>query len=183
MTKIEIDAERIKLRLIEETDLESIHAILSLPETDSYNALRVPQSIDDTRAIITTLIAEHDSATIEKHTFAIRDRTSGEFIGLCALNLGSAKYKSAEVWYKLHTDYWNRGYATEALTAMIAFGFRGLGLHRITAGCAVENIASYRVMEKAGMIREGIGRQVLPLKSGWSDCFEYSILESDDRST
>lgn len=54
-----------------------------------------------------------------------------------------------------------------------------LKLHRIEAGCAVGNIASIKVLEKAGMIREGRLRQVLPLKSGWSDNFQYSILETD----
>jgi ribosomal-protein-alanine N-acetyltransferase len=49
------------------------------------------------------------------------------------------------------------------------------------AGCAVDNKGSFTVLEKAGMVREGRLRQVLPLKSGWSDNFEYSILESDDR--
>jgi len=61
------------------------------------------------------------------------------------------------------------------------FGFETLKLHRIQAGCAVNKIGSIKVLEKAGMIREGRGRQVLPLKSGWSDNFEYSILETDER--
>jgi hypothetical protein len=56
-------------------------------------------------------------------------------------------------------------------------------LHRIKAGCAVENIASIKVLEKVGMIREGRGRQLLPLKSSWSDNFQYAILETDSRSS
>ncbi len=62
---------------------------------------------------------------------------------------------------------------------MIQFGFKTLKLHRIEAGCAVENHASIKVLEKAGMIREGRGRQILPLKSGWADNFEYAILENE----
>ena len=69
----------------------------------------------------------------------------------------------------------------ESLKAIISFGFETLKLHRIEAGCAVDNIGSFKVLEKAGMIREGRLRQVLPLKTGWSDNFEYSILETDDR--
>jgi RimJ/RimL family protein N-acetyltransferase len=64
---------------------------------------------------------------------------------------------------------------------MIDFGFDELNLHRLQAGCAVENVRSIKVLEKVGMIREGRGRQILPLKSGWSDNFEYSILETDKR--
>ena len=88
---------------------------------------------------------------------------------------------SGEVWYKIHSDHWKKGFATESLKAVIHFGFENLKLHRIQAGCAVENTGSIKVLENAGMIREGRLRQVLPLKSGWSDNFEYSILETDTR--
>lgn len=78
-------------------------------------------------------------------------------------------------------DYWGKGYGTEALNRILDFGFSGLKLHRIEAGCAVNNSASIKVLEKTGMIQEGRGRQSLPLKSGWSDNFKYAILESDQR--
>jgi hypothetical protein len=45
--------------------------------------------------------------------------------------------------------------------------------------CAIENIGSFKVLEKAGMIREGHSRQLIPLKTGWSDCYEYAILAVD----
>ncbi len=96
------------------------------------------------------------------------------------LVLGSKKYNSAEVWFKLHpTTYWGKGFATEALTSLIKFGFTTLKLHRITAGCAADNIASAKVLKKAGMRFEGRRRKILPLKTGWADNFEFSILESD----
>ena len=64
---------------------------------------------------------------------------------------------------------------------MIDFGFKTLKLHRIEAGCAVDNIGSIKVLERSGMIREGRKRQVLPLTTGWSVNFIYSLLESDER--
>tara|TARA_R110000744_G_scaffold180013_1_gene299008 strand:- start:55 stop:369 length:315 start_codon:yes stop_codon:yes gene_type:complete len=103
-------------------------------------------------------------------------------MGLFGFKVGNPKYKRAEVWYKIHSDYWKKGYATEALKAILDFGFDTLKLHRIEAGCAVENIGSIKVLEKSGMVREGRLRQILPLKSGCSDNFQYSILETDKRS-
>lgn len=163
------------------SDLNSIHELHSLPETDEFNALGIPQSIEETQSIIEPWIAEHRLSTIKNYTFAVETRLNEKFIGLFGLKLGSEKYKRGEVWYKIHSDHWNKGYATEALKAVINFGFENLKLHRIQAGCAVENIGSIKVLEKVGMIREGRGRQILPLKSGWSDNFEYSILETDER--
>jgi RimJ/RimL family protein N-acetyltransferase len=102
-------------------------------------------------------------------------------MGLFGFKIGNEKYNRGEVWFKIHSDHWNKGFASESLKAVIDFGFDTLKLHRIEAGCAVANMGSIKVLEKAGMIREGRGRQLLPLKSGWSDNFEYSILETDER--
>jgi [ribosomal protein S5]-alanine N-acetyltransferase len=181
MTEIEILTERLKLRLIELSDLNSIHKLHSLPETDEFNALGIPKNVEETKTIIQPWIAENKLSKIKNYTFAIENRLNREFIGLFGLKLGNEKYKRGEVWYKIHSDYWKKGYATESLKAVINFGFENLKLHRIEAGCAVGNISSFKVLEKAGMVREGRLRQVLPLKSGWSDNFEYSILETDER--
>jgi len=183
MTKIEILTERVKLRLIKRSDLEMIHQLHSLPETDEFNALGIPENIEETKAVIEPWIAENQLDKIKKYTFAIENNLTGEFIGLFGLKLGNEKYNRGEVWFKLHVDYWNKGYATESLKAVINFGFETLKLHRIEAGCAVNNIGSIKVLEKAGMIREGRGRKVLPLKSGWTDNFEYSILETDVKNS
>lgn len=182
MNETEIETERIRLRLIDRSDLDSIHTLHSLPETDKYNALGIPNSIEETKAIIEPWIKENRSEEIKNYTFAIDNKSNGKFMGLFGLKIGHQKYKRAEVWYKIHSDYWKKGYATEALKAIIDFGFDALKLHRIEAGCAVENIGSIKVLEKSGMLREGRLRQILPLKSGWSDNFQYSILETDERS-
>lgn len=181
MTKIEILTERTKLRLIELSDLDLIHKLHSLPETDEFNALGIPKDIEETKSIIEPWLVENNLSEIKNYTFAIENKLDKEFIGLFGLKLGKEKYQRGEVWYKINTSFWKKGYATESLKAVIDFGFETLKLHRIEAGCAVNNIGSIKVLEKAGMIREGRGRQVLPLKSGWSDNFEYSILETDER--
>lgn len=106
---------------------------------------------------------------------------SKNFIGLFGFKLSHNKYRRGEVWYKIHIAHWNKGYATEVLAAIIDFWFEKLNLHRIEAGCAVNNVGSIRLLEKVGMKREGRGRKVLPLKSGWSDNYEYAILETDEQ--
>ncbi len=182
MAKIDISSERLALRLIELKDLDLIHQLHSFPETDEFNTLGIPKDIEETRNVIEPWIADNKLHELKNYTFAIVDKTGKTFIGLFGLKLGKEKYKRCEVWYKIHPNYGNRGYGTESLKAVINFGFEILKLHRIQAGCAVNNTGSIRVMENAGMIREGRGRQILPLKTGWSDNFEYSILETDQRT-
>lgn len=62
---------------------------------------------------------------------------------------------------------------------VLDFYFNQLKLHRITAGCATENIASAKVIEKSGFLREAHGRKILPIRGQWFDNYEYAILEED----
>ncbi len=181
--KIEITTKRMKLRLIDISDLKAIHKLHSMAEVDAFNALGIPKNIEESKSVIEPWILENQSTKIKNYTFAIENKWNKEFIGLFGLKLWSEKHRRGEVWYKIDPQHWNKGYATEAVLAVLDFGFEELNLHRIQAGCAVDNIGSFKVLEKAGMIREGRGRKVLPLKSGWSDNFEYAILETDERKS
>jgi len=169
MNNIHLKSERLTLKPINLSDLEAIHQLHSLPETDEFNTLGIPENIEQTQSIIEQWISENQKEDNRIFTFTIKSKN--QFIGLIALNLGKEKYRNA--------DFWNKGYATEALKIIINFGFNELKLHRIGAGCAVENIGSVRVLEKVGLTLEGRKRQNLPLKTGWSDNFEFAILSSD----
>ncbi len=181
MNNIEILTKRTRIRLIHFSDLDAIHNLHLLPETDEFNTLGIPKNSEETKSIIELWIKENNLLEITNYTFAIENKSDKTFIGLFGFKLWNKKHRRGEVWYKIHSKHWNKGFATEALVEMINFGFNKLNLHRIQAGCAVDNIGSIKVIEKAGMIREGRGRQILPLKSGWSDNFEYAILETDKR--
>jgi len=179
ISAMNLQTKRLHLRPIESTDLNAIHHLHSLPESDEFNALGIPKDLDETQAIIQPWIEEHQAKSPKNLTFVIELKNAAAFIGLIAIKLRKAKYRSAEVWYKLLPDHWRKGYATEALRCILQLGFDELNLHRIEAGCAVANIGSIKVLEKVGMTREGRKRQVLPPKSGWSDNFEYAILEDE----
>ena len=181
MSKIELSTERTRLKLIDLSDLDFIHSLHSLNETDEFNALGIPENIEQTKSIIEPWIAQNELEFIKIYTFKIEGKLDNQPMGLFGFKLWDKKHRRGEVWYKFHVDFWNKGYATEVLREVLNFGFNDLGLHRIQAGCAVENIGSIKVLEKVGMIQEGRGRQILPLKSVWSDNFEYSILETDPR--
>jgi ribosomal-protein-alanine N-acetyltransferase len=172
---------RLKLQLISHSDLQFIHDLLSHEETDRYNALGIPESLEDTISTVVPWIHDNQRVIVMNRTWVVEDIVDNLKVGLFGLKLSRDHYRRGEVWCKCHPGQWNKGYATEALNRVLDFGFGDCNLHRIQAGCAVDNLASIRVLEKVGMIKEGRGRQILPLKSGWSDNFEYSILETDKR--
>lgn len=86
------------------------------------------------------------------HDAAIVLRSSGEVIGW--IGIGRSTEPSAGdyvVGYALARAWWGHGYMTEALVAVLSFGFSELGARSISAQCYVANPASARVMQKAGM--------------------------------
>lgn len=176
---MELQTGRLKIEELSLFELDEIHQLHSLPETDEFNTLGIPDTIQTTEFLIIEWIEQQKAIPRMSYIFCIKLIETNQFIGLIALNLGKINFKIAEVWYKIHPDYWRQGYTTEALRKFLEFGFFSLGLHRIEAGSAVENIASIRVLEKVGMTREGCKRQILPIRGKWVDNYFYSILETD----
>ncbi|MFT4660147.1 MAG: ribosomal-protein-alanine N-acetyltransferase [Patiriisocius sp.] len=172
-------SERLILRPLSIEDLSAVHNLHSLPETDEFNTLGIPKDIDETEKVITPLVRVNESELRGNFTWAIESKDEHDFIGLIAMNLAAEKFSRAEVWYKLDSKFWKNGYATESVKRLLSFGFNDLDLHRIEAGCAVGNLGSLKVLEKAGMIKEGRTRQRLPLKTGWSDGFDFGMLKSE----
>ncbi|MGL5928138.1 MAG: GNAT family N-acetyltransferase [Dermatophilaceae bacterium] len=82
--------------------------------------------------------------------------------------------------YLVDPDHAGRGYATQVAGALLAVAFEDLGLHRVTAGCFADNVASWRVMEKLGMRREQHGVQdAWHAELGWVDGYTYALLHEE----
>jgi RimJ/RimL family protein N-acetyltransferase len=176
---ISLQANRLKIRDLSSSDIDNIHNLHSSAETDRFNTLGIPESIQTTEKLVAEWLTAHDTLSRTSNVYCIELKDSNQFIGLIALNLRESKFRSAEVWFKIHPNHWNNGYATEALTKTLNFGFQELNLHRIEAGCAVENTGSIMVMEKVGMIREGLKRKILPIRGKWADAYSYAILKEE----
>jgi RimJ/RimL family protein N-acetyltransferase len=92
-----------------------------------------------------------------------------------------------QLGYIFNPAYYGKGYATEACQAILQYGFSRLGAHRIIAMCNVNNIASWKLLERLSMRREGHRLQNAFFertddgKPIWIDSFQYAILESEWR--
>jgi len=175
---VELRTDRLVLKEFSLTNLEKIHQLHSLPETDRFNTMGIPASIEETGKVLEKWMEEIVSKPRKRYVFCIYSE-SNDFVGLIGINMGKPAYRNAELWYKIHPEFWNRGFATEVVNQILHFCFNVLKLHRISAGCAVENVASIRVLEKSGMRKEGHCRKILPIRGEWVDNYEFAILEED----
>lgn len=95
---------------------------------------------------------------------------------VCFRNIMRHVYQSCEIGYKLDMLSRHQGYASEALEKCIDIAFYELNLHRITAHIMPDNLASIRLVERAGFEREGIARKSAMVHGVWEDHVVYSIL-------
>jgi len=176
---MEISTLRLLLKEVSSDDISFIHTLNSLPEVDQYNTLGIPENIEVTNTLVSEIIVAQTVIPRVRYVFVIVDQISNDCMGVCGLVMGKPNYRNAEIWYKLHPNYWGKGFASEAVQALLDVGFNTFQLHRIEAGCATENIASIRVLEKSGFILEAHTRKLLPIRGEWVDNFGYSILEEE----
>ncbi len=115
MKELILTTDRLFLKLVTQKDLEKIHALHALAETDQYNTLGIPENIQETQKIVTDCILENNKEAIQRFTFAVTLKNDDTFIGMIGINLGKPKYRNAEVWFKFDVHFWNKGYATETL--------------------------------------------------------------------
>jgi RimJ/RimL family protein N-acetyltransferase len=112
-------------------------------------------------------------------TFAITLRSAG-VVGAISLTLAPTHCR-AELGYWVGRPYWNRGFATEAASAILEFGFTTLELNRIQAMHMTRNPASGRVLQKLGMRLEGIHRQYYWKTGRPEDLARYALLRENWR--
>lgn len=108
-------------------------------------------------------------------TWAIERQADGVLLGAMSLGI-AARHARAELGYWLGAPYGNQGYMSEAAQRVAAYGFDTLGLHRLQAGCFPRNRASARVMEKAGLVYEGLLRGYVRKGDYFEDVAMYARL-------
>lgn len=178
ITATVLETPRLILRPLTVADGPDVRRLAGTHEVAS-TTLSVPHPYPEGAA--ESWIATHPAclARGEFVAFGIALRETTELVGAIGLTLALSQYR-AEMGYWLGHEYWGRGIATEAATAILKYGFGTLGLHRIYATHFRRNPASGRVMQKIGMRHEGTLRG-WALKWGvFEDCELYAKLKDDD---
>jgi len=178
---LNLATERLKLEEITMDDLVQIHLLESIPAVDEFNTLGIPDSIENTKKNVEPAIRARFEKPRPSYTWKIVLKQDNRFIGLAGLFLSNDKFKLGEIYYKIDPEYWGHGYATETAKCMIKACFEEMDLHKVEAGVATENIRSIRVLEKVGMVREGLRRKILPIRGEWKDNYHYAIVADDPR--
>lgn len=171
-----IQTKRLLLRKPHMDDAPAIFETYAQdPEVTRYLVWKPHKIIQETEQFL--LACRQLWRTGKDFAYTITLKENDKLIGMCDMHPMSFKI---EVGYVLARPYWSKGYMTEALRAVIEWGLSQPDIFRVQAICDVENIASARVMEKAGMTREGLLRRygLHPnISDEPQDMFMYSVVK------
>lgn len=173
-----LETNRFFLREFVNEDWKAVHAYASQEIVSQYQPWG-PNTEKETQQYIVDVLDQQLAKPRSNFTFAVVWKETGEVIGAGELSAIDNVNRSGEIGYILHPDYWRRGIATEVTLLLIEVGFREKELNRISASCDLQNKGSQKVLEKSGMVKEGLLRQNLRMKKGWRDSLLYSILKTE----
>jgi len=172
-----LSTDRLVLRPFAESDGEDIYVL----HTDA-RVLRYwdsPPWADRSRIerfFATTRRMEEEGTGVR---LAIDRAEDGVFLGWCTLTNWNPDYRSASLGYCFGEAAWGRGYATEAVRALLGWAYDALDLNRVQAEADTRNIASARVLEKLGFVREGTLREDCVVDGDVSDSWVYGLLRRE----
>ena len=150
-----LKTDRLRLRKVKLSDAEAIFREYAQdPEVTKYVSWRAHSDIGETREYVRMCLLAWDVG--KAFHWVIERNDNKQAIGMMIARAGDEKW---ELGYVLARRYWGRGYMTEAVKGLIAWALKQQDIYRIWAVCDIDNVASARVMEKAGMVREGILRR------------------------
>jgi [ribosomal protein S5]-alanine N-acetyltransferase len=150
-----LKTERLRLRKVKLADAEAIFRYYAQdPEVTKYVSWRAHKDIEETRDFLRSCLLAWDAGNA--FHWVIERLEEKQVMGMMSARAAEEKW---ELGYVLARTHWKRGYMTEAVKGVIAWGIRQKDIYRVWAVCDVDNLASARVMEKAGMQREGVLRR------------------------
>lgn len=176
-----IETERLVLRKVTEDDADSLLAYLSDEAVTHHMGLTPFVSKEDALDEIGWYNSIFEKATGIR--WGITVKAEDPVIGSCGfLNL-SKKHHRAEIGFELSKEHWGKGIASEALQAVVAYGFTQLDLNRIEALVEPTNVPSQNLLERNSFVREGLLRNYEFTCGKFDDLYMYSLLkrEFDDK--
>lgn len=173
-----IRTERLTLRPVTMDDLDDVYAYQSRPDVVRWMLGAEPRTREQSRASVLAMAGE-DAWRAEGDCLTVAVVVDARVIGAVELVWRSARDRTAELGYVFHPDHGGRGLATEAVVALVSWGFDEVGLHRVFGCCHARNEASARLMTRIGMRQEARHVQSYLFDGVWADQLVFAVLAGE----
>jgi RimJ/RimL family protein N-acetyltransferase len=177
-----LETERLELRRFTEDDVENLVELDSDPDVMRFINGGRPAPREEIENEFLPAILDHYERYAGYGFFAAVEKSTEQFVGWFHFRPArGAPPDEVELGYRLRRSAWGKGYATEGSRALIHKGFAELGVQRVVASTMVVNVASRRVMEKAGLKFARTFHQPWPdyIEGEEEGDVEYALLRSE----
>jgi RimJ/RimL family protein N-acetyltransferase len=173
-----LPTERLILEDMNESDIDHVRRMARDPAIMKYVFIWL-ENEEQVTGFVRHARDEAARPDRQGYILAVRIPGTGDFAGFVLLEIDPGQPTTAEVGCILRPEYWKNGYASEILRALLAFGFKTLGLHRVYGKCDEINVASAHVLEKGGLVYEGTLREHVWLRDHWRSTRYYGMLAGE----
>jgi [ribosomal protein S5]-alanine N-acetyltransferase len=170
--------QRLVLRQFTDADVEPFCTYRNDPDVAAFQSW-TGCSLLEARAFVDSQKLLTSAAPGQWFQLAVVFKETGRLIGDCGFRLDAEEPRQATIGVTFARQYQGRGFATEALSALLDYLFVGLKLHRVKADTDSQNIRCSRLLQRVGFRREGHLVQSLHFKGRWADEYLYAMLRDE----
>jgi ribosomal-protein-alanine N-acetyltransferase len=178
MTFPVLETKRLLLRQITLADAENLFSFFSDPQVMRFYDCEAFASIEQAIGIIQRFAEWFERQNGFRWGIALKAEPA-TLIGTCGLFAWHKPYRIATLGYELTPPYWRRGIMSEAVGAIVAYGFRELNLNKICALVVTDNLASAKLLERLSFRKEGVMRQAQFVNGKYDDLIAYALLREE----
>lgn len=181
MKRIFLETERLILRDPKMSDLEAHHALLSNEKVMRFLPDIKTTTKKESEDNLRKAIAAVQETPRQFYFLVMEEKETGTYVGQVGYTVAAETLlgKLVHMGYFIQEMFWGKGYMTEAVKCLLAFAFLEDDVIRVSTGCLKENIASARVMEKCGMIKEADRKKFSWHEEALKDRLEYRLLKEE----
>ncbi len=172
-----IETQRLILREMVQKDAEAVYHIFSDAEVMRYYDMPAFTAIEEAQALIARQCQRFEQK--ERFRWGIALKSTNSIIGTGGYVDWNKHWHCGELGYDLAHAYWRQGIMSEAILAMIGFGFTSMELNRIEAEVMPQNSASTQLLRKLGFHEEGIRREYGFWGGAFHDLILFSLLKRE----
>ncbi len=173
-----ITTRRLHIREYVVADIPSVFQYVNDAAYWQYQRSEAP-TVQQLDTLLKWVVNEQTAKPRLAYFLAVTRKDTGEIIGEAVIKITNPAERQAEIGFGVAPRFWKQSFGTEIAGALLDAAFSQLKMHRVSAQCSPENKGSIRVMQKTGMAREGLLRDVHQARGKWWSTVIYGVLEHE----
>ncbi|MCE9647421.1 MAG: GNAT family N-acetyltransferase [Chloroflexi bacterium] len=177
-----LQTPRLILRNFLDEDLESFFRYRNDPYVARYQGWELPYPHEKAEQFISIMKDKFAPKQGDWIQFAVALKETGGLIGDLACYVKNDDIRQSVIGFTIASQYWRKGFAVEIIPCLLDYLFEDLDMHRVSADCDVENVASYRTLERLGFRREAHFVESFLIHGKYTSEYHYGMLQREWRT-